>query len=463
MRPVLTFVACLLLCSLASAAPNIVLILADDQGWNALSERMDPDVSGSQSDYYQTPNLARLASEGMRFTRGYAPAPVCSPTRHSIQFGMSPAKTRVTHNAANKRQHCEPQLALASLIKQANGDYATAHFGKWHVSLKPDACGYDVSDGPTANGEGSNSKNVADPKRVFEVTERSIAFMEKQTKAGKPFFLQVSHYADHLAFRARPESVAKYEALPKGEIHDEPVFAAMNEDLDSGVGLILDAIERLGIAGETYVFYTADNGYDESNSRYIETPKRKAWPLSYSKGFVREGGIRVPFIVRGPDVKAGSVCRAPVVGYDLAPTILDLIDPAFAVPDRMEGGSLLPMMRNKGRGDVKRSSDFLVFHYPTGVWPSQTALIKSDFKIIKSWAYDRIELFNLKDDLSESRDLSQKHPEKAEELHRALMQYLRDVEAVMPPEAELAFDRQGPLMKKKGAGGGKKQPKGKKK
>ena len=170
-----------MLSAVCSAAdkPNIILILADDQGWNGLSVPMDPEVPGSKSDFYETPHLARLASEGMRFSQGYAPAPVCSPTRHSIQFGISPAKTRVTFNDYTTRQHCDPELALANLIKKADPGYATAHFGKWHVSVEPELCGYDESDGNTTNLEGSDSKNRHDPKRVYGVTKRSIAFMEK--------------------------------------------------------------------------------------------------------------------------------------------------------------------------------------------------------------------------------------------------------------------------------------------
>ena len=301
--------------------PNIILILADDQGWNGLSVPMDPEVQGSQSDYYQTPNTARLAQEGMRFSHGYAPAPVCSPTRHSIQFGMSPAKTRVTYNNYAKIQLCDPGQALPNLIKQADSRYATAHFGKWHVSFKPETCGYDESDGSTGNGDGNNSNNTADPKRTAEVTDRSVAFMKKQVGAKKPFFMQVSYYADHLAFKSSPEMLAKYKVLPPGKRHTDPAFAGMNEDLDQGVGRLLEAIDQLGISENTYVVYMADNGFDESKSKLHGIAERKAWPLSYSKGFVREGGIRVPFIVRGPDVQAGTFCEVPVVGYDLMPTV----------------------------------------------------------------------------------------------------------------------------------------------
>lgn len=427
--------------------PNIILILTDDQGWNALSAPMDPDVPGSKSDYYQTPNLANLARSGMRFYNGYAPAPVCSPTRHSIQFGISPAKTRVTHNSARHRQFCDPALALANLIKKADSRYAAAHFGKWHVSFQPEKCGYDESDGKTANRKGNNSKNKSDPKRTYEVTKRAVDFMERKAGRKQPFYLQVSYYADHLRFMSSPAMLEKYKGRPKGERHDNPVFAGMNEDVDVGVGRIMNAVERLEIADNTYIIYTADNGYDESGRGLAGNPRRKAWPLSYSKGFVMEGGIRVPFIVSGPGIEKGTICDERVVGYDLMPTILKWIDPGFELPAAAEGGSLNTLLNNGGEGRVERPRDFLIFHYPTGVWPAQTALIQDDFKIVKTWAYDRVELFNLQSDMSEQKDISSEMPEKAKEMHRLMTEYLERVNAIMPPAGELKIDRQGKLMK----------------
>ena len=431
----------------SSTPPNIIFILADDQGWTGLSTQMDPNVPGSKSDYYQTPNLDRLAREGMRFSQGYAPAPVCSPTRHSIQFGISPAKTRVTHNNPQYKQWCEPRLALANLIKQANPRYATAHFGKWHVSATPKACGYDVSDGPTGNNDGNPGNQPDDPKRVYEVTKRSIAFMEQKVHAGQPFFLQVSHYADHLTFRSSPQMQKKYEALTPGKKHKSPVFAGMNEDLDAGVGAVLDAIDRLGIQDNTYIVYMADNGFDQNPDQLWGIAKRKAWPLSYSKGFVFEGGIRVPFIVRGPGIEAGTFSSVPVVGYDLMPTFLEIIKSDFKLPEVTEGGSILPVLKNGGNGEIVHPNDFFIFHYPMGSWPAQTSLIQGDYKIIKTWAFERIELFNLQTDISEMQDLSKSMPDRTVAMHAVMMDYLAGVDAIMPSEQELKVDRSGILMR----------------
>lgn len=433
--------------SVKKVGPNIVFILSDDQGWTGLSEKMDPDVEGSCSDYYQTPSLARLVKEGMRFSRGYAPAPVCSPTRHSIQFGKNPANLGITHNNYKYRQHCDQKFALGNLIKAANSEYTTAHLGKWHMSFGPDECGYDINDGSTTNAEGNSSENPQDPKRISDLTKRAIAFMEAQSKSRKPFFIQISHYADHLKFKARPESIAKYKGLPAGEKHQNPVFAGMNEDLDTGIGMVLDSLDELGITENTYVFYMADNGFEEMWQPAPVKPRLKAWPLSYSKGYVWEGGIRVPFIIRGPGIKAGTVCKTSVIGFDLLPTFLDIINPNFSLPADIEGGSLLPLCRNEGLGKVNRPYDFLVFHYPMGAWPSQSAIIKGDYKLIKTWAFDRVELFNLHEDISETKDLSETLPVKTEELHQDMMDYLKSVDAIFPPEEELEIDRQGPLMK----------------
>ena len=225
----------------------------------------------------------------------------------------------------------------------------------------------------------------------------------------------------------------------------------MNEDLDAGVGQIMDAVEKLGIKDNTYIVYTADNGFDQSNDRLHGIAERKAWPLAYSKGFVFEGGVRVPFIVRGPGIKPNSFSSVPVVGYDLMPTFLELIKPSFPVPKITEGGSMVPVLKNGGEGKIERPNDFIVFHYPNGVWPSQTSLVKGNHKIVKTWAFDRVEMFDLRTDMSEQKDLSKQMPEKAQELHGVMTRYLERVNAVAPTDGELANDRAGLLMKKGGA------------
>ena len=190
-------------------APNIVFILADDQGWNALSTRMNPDEAGSGSAYYQTPRLAKLANEGMRFSQAYSPAPTCSPTRYAIQFGRSPASLRIFGADGIKDWDAEDRESLANVLKSLRPEYVCAHLGKWHIARGPDELGYDFHDGSNGNGEG-NSKDPEDPKRIFDLSRRANEFIEAQVKAGRPFFLQISHYADHLKYQALRETVTEY-------------------------------------------------------------------------------------------------------------------------------------------------------------------------------------------------------------------------------------------------------------
>ena len=284
--------------------PNFVLILADDQGWNALSTRMDPDDPGSGSTYYRTPNLDKLAAQGMRFSQAYAPAPTCSPTRHALQFGRSPASLKIFGADGIRNWDARNDESLANTLKKIDSNYVCAHLGKWHIGRSPEALGYDVSDGSTANGTG-NSDDPDDPKRIIDLSRRSNQFIRRQVDAGKPFFLQISHYANHLRFEAKPETIKKYEtehADKATPYQNSPLWAAMNENLDAGIGMVLDQIDELGIADNTYVFYTADNGYElkrDLGKPIHERGYYKAYPQRSHKYTVSEGGIRVPFIVRG--------------------------------------------------------------------------------------------------------------------------------------------------------------------
>jgi len=198
----------------ADKPANIILILADDQGWNALSTRMDPDEPGSGSTYYQTPRLAKLAEEGMRFSQAYSPAPTCSPTRHAIQFGRSPSSLKIWGADGIRNWDAEDDESLANVLKRLHPEYVCAHFGKWHIGHTPDQLGYDVHDGPNGNATG-NSKDPEDPKKIFELSRKANEFMAKQVEAGRPFFLQISHYADHLRYQALQKSMS----LASGTTH----------------------------------------------------------------------------------------------------------------------------------------------------------------------------------------------------------------------------------------------------
>ena len=408
--------------------PNFVFILADDQGWNALSVRADPNDPASGSTYFQTPHLAKLALQGMRFSQAYSPAPTCSPTRHSIQFGRSPASLGIWGADGIRNWNATDAESLANVLKKACPEYVCSHFGKWHMGRSPEALGYEINDGANGNGAG-NSKKSKDPKMIFDLSRKSNEFMEKQVQAGRPFFLQVSHYADHLKYQGLPETIQKYETDYAGkatEHHKDPLWAAMNENLDTGIGMVLDKIDELGIADNTYVFYTADNGYESKRDFKNSVAQRgfhKAFPQRSHKYHVSEGGIRVPFIVRGPGIQAGLHSSSPVVGTDLFPTVLSLVEAAEKIPARVEGADLSGHLKSVGEKAIERKDPFLVFKFSKPRPPHDIAIVQQEYKLIKDLDTGESFLFNLKTDIGESKDLSGEKPELARQLNQKMTEY----------------------------------------
>jgi arylsulfatase A len=413
-----------------SQAPNIVFILADDQGWNALSTRMDPNDPGSGSSYYQTPRLAQFAAEGMRFSQAYSPAPTCSPTRHAIQFGRSPTSLKIFGADGITDWDAEDEESLAKVLKRIRPEYVCAHLGKWHIGHSPEELGYDVHDGMTMNVEG-NTSDPNDPKLIFDLSRRNNAFMEEQVKAGKPFFLQISHYADHLKFQAREETINKYKtehADKATPYQKDPLWAAMNENLDTGVGMVLDKIEELGIADNTFIFYTADNGYEAKTDFGKPVHERgyyKAFPQRSHKYHVSEGGIRVPFLVRGPGIQPNTHSSTPIVGTDIFATVMDLLGGFDQMPDRVEAASLLKHLTSAGKKPVDRKDPFLVFKFTKPSPPHDATIVKGDYKLIKDIDTGRIFLFNLKNDIGESHDLSQQNPGLTQRMYSDMTAYFK--------------------------------------
>jgi arylsulfatase A len=430
-----------------ASRPNVIFILADDLGWTSLSQRMDDRVPGSASDFHETPALERLARAGMRFTQGYAPASICCPTRRSIQFGQTPARQGDERFERVYRAGLEQRITIPRVLKAVDPAYRTAHYGKWDLrsGIFPEELGYDESDGDTGNrhGDVATDKDVkfiahhlnSDPKRIETLTARALNFMRRQQAAGRPFYLQVSHYATHVDMQARPETYAKYAAKPGGKIHAHAAWAAMLEDLDSGIGRILDAVEELQIADRTYVIFMTDNGGIEfipplsnklGHPSIFPAPGRNR-PLRGGKWVLYEGGIRVPFIIAGPGIKAGTQTDVPVTGWDLLPTFADLAGYRGPLPSDLDGGSFRPLLMG-GSSPVARPSDALVFHRYTAAYP-HSAIRLGDYKLVKIWKSGALELYNLRDDPGELVDLSARRPQKTSELHDALMAYLRSVDA----------------------------------
>lgn len=422
--------------------PNIILILTDDQGWTGTSIRMDDRIAGSASDYYRTPNIERLARSGMRFSNGYASSPVCSPTRYSIQFGQTPARLRMTRvDAAMGREVNHAQLSIPKVLKQADSRYRAAHFGKWHIECDQPDMGYDSGDGRTGNVEGGMSQGAArwkgrteeDPKRIFEITRRSSDFIETQVRAGRPFYLQISHYAVHADIVSRRETLEKYTKLPKGKKHNMPAYAAMTEDMDTGIGQVLDKVRSLGIQDNTYIFLLADNGAVPVIPPDPKLERGQNEPLRRGKWSLLEGGIRVPFMAAGPGIKAGTQCEAPVVAWDLLPTFGDLAGYQGQLPPQVDGLSIKRLMMNRGAGQIDRGRHPLVFHLPhelaAGLGRPHSAIREGDWKLLKFWDNGQLMLFDLAKDLGETDDLASRMPGRARELEQRLTAYLSEVKA----------------------------------
>ena len=419
---------------LALERPNFVVILSDDQSWVGSSVQMQPGDALSRSDYFQTPGLERLARNGMTFTDGYAPAPFCCPTRRSLQIGQTPARHLYQRDQDAWPGRYRRQLNIPAVLRRADSRYRIAHFGKWDHRFDrptPEEMGYDASDGDTGNstggGKGSGGPAAAhDPKLIDHITNRACAFLEEQAESGDPFYLQISHYAVHLDIYYRQSTLEMIKPWSVGRKHYMPEFAAMTADMDASVGLVLDKIGELGLEQRTFVIFLSDNGGRGTIPGAGKPPVPRNHPLRGAKGSMYEGGIRVPFLVSGPGIKPGSVNRTPVTGLDILPTIADFAGYPRALPATVDGGSLRAAM--SGGTDVDRKNDFLIFHQAVAR-KAQTAIRLGKWKLVKTWANGLLELFDLSEDLGESKNLAQQHPEQASRLQSMLTRFLAEVGA----------------------------------
>jgi arylsulfatase A len=441
-----------------ATSPNFIFILTDDQGWSCTSKGMDDDNPDSKSDYFETPNIDRMAREGIRFTQAYAPAAICSPTRRAIQFGQTPARLgNETFKETYDPYKNEDMLTIPRMLKSVNPAYRAAHFGKWDLraDIFPEDLGYDESDGDTRNRHGnlmSASEDKwdiyfinDDPKRTVSITQRAVNFMERQVRAKKPFYLHISHYAPHVDIQTRQATLDKYENKEKGKKHDNPGWAGMLQDMDSSIGEVLDMVESLGIADHTYIIFMSDNGGVEYlppipaqkkllHPDSFDKPMRN-FPLRGGKWNLYEGGIRVPFIVNGPGVAAGKMSHKRVVGWDILPTLAELAGYQKSLPEQLDGGSFAGIIKKDVNAEVSRKNDFLVFHRYNKGYP-HSAIIQGNYKAIKFWKTGKLELYNLEKDLGERDDLYPSENEKANELFSILVNYLKDVNPSLAMELQ---------------------------
>jgi len=453
--------------------PNVVCIVADDLGWR--------DLGCQGSSFYETPNIDRLAREGTRFTDAYASCPVCSPTRASVQTGQYPARVGITNYIAGRAEgkllepeyhHALPHEGTTLATALGEAGYDTAFVGKWHLggaeqdSLPTDH-GFDVNVAGCEWGLPSNGyfgpwdvptleEDPEDEGRYLpdRLGEEAASFVEAHDD--DPFFLNYCPYLVHTPLQAPEEAIERYERkraslglddrtaveidgrfpaehkkdrrIRRRRVQSHPTYAAMVEALDRNVGRLLDALERTGQLEETVIVFTSDNG-GLATAEGSPTTNR---PLCEGKGWMQEGGNRVPLIVRWPGVTDGpALCEEPVTTPDIYPTLLGAAG-ARIPDDPLDGVDLRPALE----GDtLEREAIF--WHYPhygnQGGTPS-AAVRTGDWKLIEFFEDDGLELYHLDDDVREKRDLSDHRPEKRDALYARLREWREDVGARMPEE-----------------------------
>jgi len=418
------------------ARPNIILLLSDDQGWSGLSTPMHPELAGASSERIRTPNIATLGRDGLRFSQAYSAAPVCSPSRAGIQTGKNPAALHWTKAArsvspedgyrlippVSARMLPDEEVTVAEVLRRAG--YTTAHFGKWHLGGGgPGQHGYDVHDGDTSNQDAAPHKDP-NPVDIFGMVERTDAFMGKSMEDGRPFFAQLSFHALHYPQNARAATLEAVEERGGWRNEKDMQRAAIAEDLDDGVGRLLAAIESRGLSESTIVIYTSDNGQGGGGRRAL---------LSGGKGGLGEGGIRVPFLVRGPGIPEGAWCHEPIVGFDFLPTFAELAGVTKGLPRDLEGTSFAQLLSNPDRS-LAREPHGLVFHFPHYQGPAgpQSTIRVGDLKLVLSYETGEAGLYDLARDPGETRDLSAERPRETKELKARLEDHLEHLGADLP-------------------------------
>lgn len=408
--------------------PNIVFILADDMGWS--------DLACYGSTFHETPNIDRLRAQGMKFTQAYAACTVCSPTRASIMTGRYPARLHLTNFLVGRRvpenspvlpPDYRPwveldEIMLPEALKPAG--YVSGSFGKWHMgpieTHGPLPQGFDEGVEPPKHGAG-------DPKSTTAITNRALDFLERHRD--QPFLLYVPYFAVHIPLEGRPEDIAHFAArLRPDDPHHNALYAAMIRHLDESVGRLLDKLDELKLSDRTMVVFTSDNG----GLHVLEGPNTPATsnaPLRGGKGWLYEGGHRVPLIVRWPGtVTPNTVCPEPVSSIDYFPTLLEIARVPAPAGRTIDGVSFLPLLR----GQRPTAREAFYWHYPhfsnQGGMPGG-AVRQGDWKLIEFYHDRHWELYNLHDDPGETCDLASRMPERAARLRAMLDRWRQSVDA----------------------------------
>ena len=455
MRSITFFV--LIKCAFAVQSPNLILINVDDLGCYG-------------SDVYETPNIDKLARNGLKFTNAYSACAVCSPTRAAIMTGRYPARLGVTDwirarfqggkipkdkknpsgwvGSKNKKVLC-PQNALwmeleeVTIAEKLKEDgYATCHIGKWHLGADdwyPEKQGFDENYGGCDYGQPPSYFDPFKNKRLDGIyglpgkkqgeylTDRecdeAVMFIKKNRQ--KKFFLNFANYAVHTPIQAKPSLLDKYKTKIQSldTKQKNAAYATMVESVDQAVGRIITILKEEGIFDRTLIIFTSDNGGLSGVTNNA--------PLRSGKGFPYEGGIRVPLIIFWPDfINGGKVIDTPVSSIDFFPTLSSAAGIKNSTDKVVDGLNLLPLI--KGENNIKRQSLFWHFPHYRGKINPYSIIRNGDWKLIKRYDGKPFELFNLKNDLSEKNDLSQDMPEKVKELNEEIMIWLLKTNAKVP-------------------------------
>jgi len=464
----------------AQAPPNIVFLFIDDLGWR--------DVGFMGSEYYETPNIDRLASRGMVFTNAYSNGPNCAPSRASLMSGQYTPRHGIYTVAPSNRgdpkerkfqvreTETELELGIVTIAEAlAAQGYATASMGKWHLGGArhlPTDQGFDLNVGGNRWGSPPSyfwpyererrDGNIVRIPGLLEggeegeyltdrLTDEALRWMEQN--AEQPFFLYLTHYAVHTPIQAKPPLAQKYRAKQGSNGQQNPRYAAMIESVDDSVGRVVRKLDELGIADNTVVIFFSDNGGLGTVTSMT--------PLRGSKGMLYEGGVRVPLIVRWPGhVEPGSTSEVPVIGTDFYPTLLD-ISGASRPEQPLDGLSVVPLLEAGGGADDQLADSeagmppqfadrALYWHFPAyleagqmiGPWriTPAAAVRRGDFKLIEFFEDGRLELYNLALDVGEERELSAFMPEKTRELHILMQSWRESVGAYVPSELNPEYD-----------------------
>ena len=447
--------------------PNIVFINMDDLGWM--------DVAFMGSKFYETPNIDRLASEGMIFTNAYSNAANCAPSRACVMSGQyaprhgiytvgsserGSARTRKLIPTKNRTSLPDDNVTIAEALKTSG--YITATMGKWHLGADPKTQGFDVN---VAGGSAGHPSTYFSPYRnrrlpdgpkgehlPHRLTSEAIKFIE--ANKARPFFLYLPYFSVHTPIQAPKDITAKYKTKGPAGGQGHAAYAAMIESADTNIGRLMKKIDQLGLRENTVVIFTSDNGGVVKISSQA--------PARAGKGSYYDGGIREPLIVRWPaKIKAGSKCDTPVIGIDFYPTLLEATGTKKPEGKLLDGVSLMPLLTQSG----KLAERALFWHFPIYLQNygandgSRDPLFRTrpgcvvrlgGWKLHEYFEDGGLELYNLADDLGERNNLADKMPDKTKELHAIMLRWRKETKAPVPAEKNPKYD---PNYKKASAGG----------